>query len=329
VATGKIGVLVPDGTKVYAITRTQSIMDTSKVWQLDASTPGIPAKVPPDTENTPRCVIDGTMVWPSGVDTDGNFTFGYCSVSGCVASTKSFTHVGQTTGGYNSLSLSPNCDAANKEIVWTETFTPTAGGNSTYNVIRSSVTGTNIRQMTTFSFENGATSAYMNGFPIGRSDRLIFTRTTGTKVELFSVSTTTKDDVPALLASGATGGPVDLQYGFTLANDSLLVWSGASSSYRVPLPNGVGTSTPPSFDGNVAITAGIIDNYHFYGLLTYVPADMQWCSLPTCASSVLSTEDLSRADPYTFTQDAGAIYWSVATESYDGFAIWKVAKQAY
>jgi len=77
------------------------------------------------------------------------------------------------------------------------------------------------------------------------------------------------------------------------------------------------------------INSGIIDNYHFYGFLTNTAPVMQWCSLPTCAASALST-DLSAADPYTFTQDAGAIYWSVTdAASNDGFAIWKVAKQAY
>jgi hypothetical protein len=319
--------LVPDGAKVYAITQQQFRGDTTKVWQMDASTPGTPGKIPPDMDNGTQCVIDGTMVWPSGLDADGNFTFGYCSVSGCAASTKSFTHVGQT-GGYLYLDINPRCDAANKEIVWAEKFTPTTGGNSTYNVIRSSVTGTNMRQMTSFSFENGATSANMNGFPIGRSDRFIFTRTTDTKVELFSISTTTTNATPVLLATGATGSSVDLGYVATLANDSLLVWSGASSSYRVPLPNGVGTSAPPVFVGGI-INSGILDNYHFYGFLTNTPPVMQWCSLPTCEASQLST-DLSEADPYTFTQDEGAIYWVVTNaNTSDGFAIWKVAKQAY
>jgi len=331
VATGKIslGGLVPDGAKVYAITQTPTRSDTSKVWQMDASTPGIPVKVPPDMVYITQCIIDGTMVWPIDLGTSGNVVFGYCSVSGCAASTRSFTHVGQTGA---TLSVYPRCDAANKEIVWAEQFTPTAGGGSTYNIIRSSVTGTNMRQMTSFPFENGATSAYMNSFPIGRSDQLIFTRTTGTKVELFSISTTTNNVAPVLLASGATGTPVDLQNGVTLANDNLLVWSwNNDSSYRVPLPNGVGTSTPPVFDSNyVVIMAGIIDNYHFYGLLTNNPSGMLWCSLPTCVASVLSTDDdFSLADPNSFTQDAGAIYWSVATASNDGFAIWKVAKQAY
>ena len=77
------------------------------------------------------------------------------------------------------------------------------------------------------------------------------------------------------------------------------------------------------------INSGILDNYHFYGFLTHTPPVMQWCSLPTCEASQLST-DLSEADPYTFTQDEGAIYWVVTNaNTSDGFAIWKVAKQAY
>ena len=146
-STGRVAVLVPDGAKVYAITQQQFMGGTTKVWLMDASTLGVPVKIPPDIGNGPQCVIDGMVVWPSGVDADGNFIFSYCTVSGCAASTKSFTHVGQT-GGYLYLDINPRCDAANKEIVWAEKLKPTAGGDSTYNIIRSSVTGTSMRQMT-------------------------------------------------------------------------------------------------------------------------------------------------------------------------------------
>jgi hypothetical protein len=70
VSTGRVAVLVPDGAKVYAITQQQFMGDTTKVWQMDASTLGVPVKIPPYIDNGPQCVIDGTMVWPSGVDAD-------------------------------------------------------------------------------------------------------------------------------------------------------------------------------------------------------------------------------------------------------------------
>ena len=326
-AAGRLGIVVPDGNKVYAITQQQFMNDTTKVWQFDASTPGTPAKIPPDMTFTPSCVIDGTLVWSAGLDAEDKMSFKHCSVTGCLTSTQSFTHAVQTDG-FTNIEIYPRCDAANKEIVWAEEFTPTAGGDTTFSIYRASVKGANLRKVTSFPKLNGATEAYVNGFASGRTDRIFFTRTTGTTIQVLSVSTSTANATPVVLASGSSTGPLGINYAALYANDSLLVWKNDNTSYRIPLPNGVGSSTPPQFSG-YAIGAGIMDNYHFYGILESGPPNLQWCSVSSCSMTSLSTA-VNNAQPYTFAQDENAVYWAVVNESAgDGFAIWKVAKQKY
>ncbi|HEX7597861.1 MAG TPA: hypothetical protein VF518_06575, partial [Polyangia bacterium] len=325
VPTGVVNSLTSDGGKVYAFTQQRSLLDTTKVWQTDASTPGIPVKIPPDQTNAPSCVIDGTLVWSAGDDGAGKLVFGYCSVSGCLASTKSFFHAVPTTGATMMENL-PSCDLVNKEIVWSESYGSPTDGTQVHSIWRSSPTGANIRQMTSFPALASATSEITRGFPVGRTDRYIFTRTTGDTVQLFSVSTTTKDAAPVVLGTGAIGGPLDLGYGTPYANDSTLVWSTATSTYRLPLPNGVGTSAPPVFY-NGTIISGILDNTHFYGFLTGGIPLMQWCSPASCSPTTLTS---SLTEAKEFAQDANAIYWAVMNaDTFDGFSIWKVAKQPY
>jgi hypothetical protein len=327
VATGYVGRIVPDGDKVYAITQQMFMFDTTKVWVTDATTPGIPVKVPPDNTNTPSCVMDGVLLWQS--TSDGNsFTFQYCSVSGCASSTKSFTHTPTppTTGWFN-MDRYPECDAAKKEIVWSEIFTPEAGGDSTITLYRSTIDGKNLRAVASFSLENGETSAYANGFAVGRTDRYFFSRTTGTTSKLYAVSTTGTGASPVLLGSGSSTGPLDTSYALLYANDSMLAWSlsSSSTSYRIPLPNGVGTSAPPVFYTG-EIVSGIMDNFHMYGFFTNLPSTFSWCTTTACSPKTLAS---GISEGRAYAQDSGAIYWGVMDSDSDGFAIWKIAKQPY
>jgi hypothetical protein len=322
VTTGYVGTLAVDGNKVYAFTDQISMFDTTKVWQMDAVTPGVAVKIPPDQRWNPNCVMDGTMVWAEGSD-GTNIGFGYCSVSGCLASTKKFSHqVPASTG----VEVYPVCDLANKEIVWVEVDSASPSDVRTYSIWRASVTGANLRQVTSFPLTITTANAFAGLFPSGRTDRYIFTLTDETTSRTYSVLTTTGNASPVLLASGANGGPSDLLNGPFYANDTLLVWSRDSVSYRMPLPEGVGSSAPPVFI-NDGILSGIMDNLHFYGFLQNRIDALHWCSPPTCSPTVLSA-DMSEGRKYT--QDTGAIYWAVYNEAAaDGFAVWKVAKQPY
>jgi hypothetical protein len=323
VPTGYSGWLIPDGGRVYAVTQQTHRLDTSKVWVTDATTPGTPVKVPPDNENSPTCVIDGTIFWHATSDGNGEFTYQYCSASGCAASTRTVTQsLTKPSEGYFSMATYPECDAANKQVIWAIRFTPDSGADSTVTIYRSSITGTAIQTVTSFPLLAGATEGYTNGFAVGRTDRYFFTRTTGTTVRVYMVSTTASNATPVLLATGAVASPVDITYARLYANDSLLAWSSGSTSYRMPLPNGVGTSTPPTFSGG--IDSGIMDNHHFYGMIQSLPF-FSWCSVPSCSARVLTSTSLANA----FAQDTGAIYWCVMNDTADGFGIWKVAKQPY
>jgi hypothetical protein len=328
VATGYVGRIVPDGDKVYAITQQMFMFDTTKVWVTDASTPGIPVKVPPDNTHTPSCVMDGILLWQSTSDAN-SFTFQYCSASACASSTQSFTHTpAPPTAGWFNMDRYPECDPAKKEIVWSESFTPEAGGDSTITILRSTIDGKNVRAVASFSLENGETSAYANGFAIGRTDRYFFSRTTGSTTKLYMVSTTGTNASPVLLGSGSSTGPLDTSYALLYANDSLLAWSQSSqsTSYRIPLPNGVGTSAPPVFYTG-EIVSGIMDNFHMYGFFTNLPSTFSWCSATACSPSTLPS---GGSGGQAYAQDSGAIYWGEmdASDS-DGFSIWKVAKQPY
>ena len=194
----------------------------------------------------------------------------------------------------------PVCDAANKQVLWALSFTPDSGADKTISVFRSSITGSTIQAVTSFPLLAGATAGSTHGFAVGRTDRLFFIRTTGSTVSVYSVATTT-NAAPVLLATGAVAGPVDISYARLYANDSLLAWSIGTASYRMPLPNGVGTSVPPTFYGG-SIDSGIMDNHHFYGILQSSPY-FSWCSLPSCSPKLLTS---SMSSAYAFAQDAGA-----------------------
>ena len=205
----------------------------------------------------------------------------------------------------------------------------TSGTDSTISVWRSSITGSNIRTVTSFLMNNGADSTSVPEFAAGRSDRLFFTRTTGTAIELLFVSSGTQNATPSVIARGNTGGPLDFGSSPVLfyANDSLLVWSTDTGTYQAPLPGGIGSNSPTRFTQSF-ITSGIMDNKHFYGMFSLL-ISMAWCPVSNCGSPAVLTNSIpSTSTIQAVTQDSAAIYWTVATD-WNSFTVWKVAKQLF
>ena len=315
-----------DGGKVYAVTSEEAKLDTSRLWQIDATTPGTPTKILPEFDSYILCVLDGTALYDGGVDSNGNQTYTYCTVNNCSATTQSFTVAGTGAAGRTQL-LPPVCDLPNREIVWV--MQATSGADQTYSIWRSSIKGANARTITSFLANSGADSSGYPKFAVGRSDRLFFTRTTGTTVKLQFVSTGTQDAAPTVIATGSTGGAIDLAYDPVYANDNLFVWSDPSLStpYSMPLPSGIGSNPPSQFTIST-ISGGIMDNKHFYGMFSLL-SHMAWCPVASCNNPAVLTDRISSSSTLEVaTQDADAIYWTVGTET-GGFAVWKVAKQAF
>jgi len=321
------GYLYADGGKVYAVTMEWAALDTSRLWVLDATIPGTATKVLPEFSSYIRCVMNGTALWDNGTDTNGNQVFSYCTPSNCSATTKSFTIPGTGASG-ETLQVWPTCDLANSEVVWA--MQATSGTDSTISVWRSSITGANIRTVTSFLLNNGADSSTGPQLAAGRSDRLFFLRTTGTAIQLVSVPTGTQNATPTVIASGNTGGPLDFGYGIVqfYADDSLLVWSTDKGTYQAPLPSGIGSNSPATFTQGL-ISSGIMDNKHFYGMFSLL-SSMAWCPVSNCGSpAVLTTSIPSSLTIQAVTQDSAAIYWTVSSTDGSSFTVWKVAKQPF
>ena len=281
------GYLYADGGKVYAVTVEWAALDTSRLWVLDATTPGTATKVLPELSSYVRCVMNGTALWDNGTDTNGNQVFSYCTPSNCSATTKSFAIPGTGASGAT-LGVWPTCDLANSEVVWA--MQATSGTDTTLSVWRSSITGSNIRTVTSFPLNDGADSSTSPEFAAGRSDRIFFTRTTGTAIQLLFVPTGTQNAAPAVIASGNTGGPLDFGFNPFYADDSLLVWSTNTGTYKVSLPSGIGSSSPATFTQSL-IASGIMDNKHFYGMLSLL-SSMAWCPVSNCGSPAVLTSSI-------------------------------------
>jgi hypothetical protein len=311
------------GGKVYVFSESSSTGNRTNVWQADATTPGTPTEVA--TNGRVSCVMDEQLFWTTY---DSPYRVFSCALSNCAVTASPIVTLPTGT------SFGPllRCDQTNKELVWTST---TDGSN--FTISRASPTGANTRVITSFGFLNdGASWGLLNSGT--QADRLFYTRTeipvgpasTPESASLYYVATNVVNSAGIPLVT------VPSSIGDVLANDSIVLLSGSSSSssgpqeLSVPLPNGIVSGEAPVFaPGSIVAEGGITDQTTFYGTIgsnSAVPGDaIIKCPLSGCATPTILFR--GQASPFAFTTDSTAIYWTTnAFTQTQGFSIWKAAK---
>jgi hypothetical protein len=275
--------------------------------------------------------MDGRIFWQAGSDALGNMTILSCSVSDCAGTTQVFpTPPVGNTGNPTYISDPVVCDPSNHELVWKQWSTTVANVDS-YQVLRASTSGGNVRVLTSFTLPDDSTLADPPIFAPGRSDRLYFTQKTAAPPSetIYQLSTITTGAAPIGIVAGDPTVLGDI--GLTgYANDNLFVWSVQGSngnqgtSFEVPLPNGIISANPSVFYAG-ELFAGVMDNQNFYGLFQGLPSDaVGRCPVANCVSPTVMVR--GQQIPMVFAQDSTAVYWSSSNDVTKAFTIWKVAK---
>ena len=261
----------------------------------------------------PQCVMDGKLFWAAEA---GQATpIKSCSLGNCAATTATLlTSPGQVYVGVF-------CDPTTDEIVWDDYTSEGSGATQMLvTIYRAASNGTNMRMMTQYQAPTGGDgiNSYsdLGILPIV-SDRWFFT---------LYVSSTQTSTLYYVFTNSVGVGPVSIEtaggsLGGEWTTDTLLVSTDGTTTYGVPLPNGV-TGTPAVlYQGGVE---GIIDNQNLYGTFSTLPSDaIGKCPLSNCANPTIMFRGQQGAGP--FTQDSTAIYWTTSVTN-NGYTVWKGAK---
>lgn len=311
---------IVSGGKVYVFTQVGQ-GSPSNVWQTSATTPGTPTEV--KVNGTVSCIMNGKLFWTTGTTPD---QIDSCTLSNCAATT---TPVVTATGDH--FAKGPGCDVANNELVWVE---PSVGSTG-QTIFRASSTGTNARQITSFTFPNDGASWQLwdnSMFTSGIVRRMFYVGIDSTAGS-FSLHAITTDVVNAAGIGLLTAKNSQILSSGLLADDSLALvsdylTSNAYNALSVPLPNGIVSGSAPVFAaGN--IFSGVLDSTSFYGTVSNdvdIPDDaIVRCPRSGCTAPTLLVRGQAAAN--YFAQDATALYWTTnAQTSALGFSIWKMAK---
>ncbi len=295
----------------------------SNVWQADANTPGTPTEV--KTNGTVSCLMGGQLFWFTYAQTGNGISS--CTVSNCSATTKPIVTL--AAGAFFRTSL--GCDAVNNELVWAS-----GPDGASFTISRASVTGSNLRPITSFTFADNSWQLDNGGQFLGDSDWLFYSRldlSSNTDYRYY-ISTSSVNAAGVQIAKlqkvglgpAMTSPPIDLSNSSTFLVSE---YSSATNTYSIlsiPLPNGIISGAPPTFSDGY-ISGGVLDDTGFFGTIwssATIPEDaIVRCPPSGCSAPIIMTR--GQTMPSNFATDGSAIYWTTNGQA-SNIAIWKIAK---